>query len=112
MADTIVESLNLFDLSSNARIIESKKNVKNVNSYQNVEIYDATMSFMGNYSRHKANLYAITVRNAGLSPEATPELAKSMDKIRAQVANSIRTIAENLAPAHTQLLQVNFEDNY
>lgn len=100
----------IVDNGNGIQTLSSEKIQRTSNSYQNVEVLDSTMSFMGNYSRHKANLYAITVRNAGLSPEASPSLSAEMSKIRAQVENSIRTIAENLAPAHTQLLQVNFED--
>ena len=99
-------------LSADPQILSVEGEYPLSNSYQNVEIFDASMSFMGNYSRHKANLYAITIKNAGLSPDASPSLADKMDVIRAQVANTVRTIAENLAPAHTQLLQVNFKDNW
>lgn len=90
--------------------IVSNKVSPTTNSYQNVEVLDSAVSFASNHANHKSNLYSIIIRNSGISPEATPALAEKMDVIKAQVSNVVRKITENLAPAHTQLFNVKFED--
>lgn len=74
-------------------------------SYQNIEIFDATNAGM-NSAKHKSNLYSIKINNTNLDLNSVGNDRKLFDKIRTDIQNTVRRIAERLQPAHTQLFKV------
>ena len=85
----------------NLNLIENRSKV---NSYQNIEVMESINRFRNN-CWHKSNLYRITIQNCGLD-EA--HLSSNLTMIKKDIENSVRVIAESLAPAHTQLFDVAF----
>lgn len=77
-------------------------------NYQKIEVLDSISRFT-NSSKHKSSLYSIKLDNIGMDKLASnSELSDYLSKIKRDITNSVRNIAESLAPAHTQLFGVMF----
>lgn len=92
--------------------IEFKKheNVNDdTNNYQKIEYLNSVSQFKAS-SAHKTNLYSIKVK--GLFDNILPnsDIEKNLEIIKSDITRSIRKIAENLSPAHTQLFDVIYYD--
>lgn len=88
--------------------VHSKVSMPNVLNHQKVEVINSVNRFLSS-SKHKANAYSIKIHNLQL--DRIQEYADIKDKIKHDIDNSIRTLLDNLTPAHTQLIDVQFEDD-
>lgn len=89
--------------------------------YDHIETIDSINRFL-NRANHKSNMYSIRL-NLGLkamadenvkadSDESKRDLvAKLLNNVKLDIQNNVRKIAEELAPAHTQLFKVYIDEN-
>ena len=82
---------------------------ENSYSYQHVEVVHSFNRFDGSSSNvgHKSSLFSLTLHDTGLNTSTIPETVK--EKLRQNISNNIRKIAEKICPANTQLFNVYFE---
>lgn len=71
--------------------------------YQNVEFFESTNRGL-NVAKHKSNLYSVTIKGLALEKKFSDE---KLNIVRQDIKNMVRKICERLAPAHTQLFNVN-----
>lgn len=77
-------------------------------SYQHVEVVHSLNRFDGDINNgHKSSLYSLTLHDTGLNSSTIPENVKS--KLRQTIINNIRSVADKICPANTQLFNVYFE---
>lgn len=77
-------------------------------SYQKLETIDSINRFRNN-TIHKSNVYSIDIVNTGLevlNDEENPVFKKLYDKILLDINNNVRSLAEKVAPANTELFDV------
>ena len=76
-------------------------------SFQHVEIVNSLNRFSSSSNGHKSSMYSLSLNDTGLNSSNIAETTKA--KLRQNITNSIRVIAEKICPANTQLFQVYFE---
>jgi len=68
-------------------------------SYQHVEVVASLNRFQTSNAGHKSSLYSIRLNDTGLNSSGISETTKA--KLRQNITNSIRVIAEKICPANT-----------
>lgn len=77
-------------------------------NYQHVEVIESWNRFDGGINAgHKSSMFSIKLIDTGLNESTISEDVKA--KLRQNVKNSIRSIIENIIPAHTQLFEIYFD---
>lgn len=99
------------DLSGNVKTYGTteKESIPGKHPYQKVEIQEAMNRFSTSWM-HKSNMYSLTIKNLNLDSTNHPNLSANLDKIKSDIQKTVRMIAEELAPAHTQLLDVYIDE--
>lgn len=87
----------------------TREQPENSYTYQHIEIVHSFNRFDGSSANngHKSSLFSITLHDTGLNNSTIPETVKQ--KLRQNITNNIRKIAEKICPANTQLFNVYFE---
>lgn len=98
-------STNTINKLNNISLIKNDISDDVNNNYQKIEYLNSVSQFKST-STHKSNLYSIKVR--GLFDNISPDsyVGENLEKIKSDITRSIRKIAEDLSPAHTQLFDV------
>lgn len=58
------------------------------------------------FEGHKSNIYSIRINNSGLNQSMTDETVKV--KLRSIIEQTLLTVVKKIAPAHTQLLKIEY----
>lgn len=77
-------------------------------SYQHIEVIESWNRFDGDMNAgHKSSMFSIKLIDTGLNESTISEDIKQ--KLRQNVMNNVRTIIDNIIPAHTQLFNIYFD---
>lgn len=78
--------------------------------FQKVEVIDE-LDYLDSDAKHKSSIFSVRIRNTGLGDgDAGIQDASIRDKLKKDIANTVRTLAEQTCPANTTLFDVYFED--
>lgn len=93
-------SSDIQDIYLSSKVLNDK-----FNNFQKIEYIDSISQFKSS-TFHKSNMFSIKIKNLFNNLDSNPEISKNISKIKDDLTRSIRKIVSDLAPAHTQLLDV------